>query len=271
MNNCRDRAHSKISPSQTNSQQDDSAETSAVFQLLKSELKTIQRRSSHNPLELLSCSPGLQALFLHRKAYWLQGLQIPVLPRLISALKRFLTGIEIHPAAKMGEGVFICHGSGVVIGETAIVGDGVLIYQNVTLGGTGKETGKRHPTLGKNVIVEPGAKVLGNIKIGDNVRICAGSVVLRDVPDNSIVVGVPGRVIYSHSHADSKLNSELQPDWQAQVIQNLFKRIKLLEKQVEILQSTAEPFPTKPQTDSKADPFYDSDRLIEEFLDGTGI
>lgn len=255
-----------ISPLPTTSEQDN-AKTTAIFQQLKSDLTTTQRRSNQNLLEVLSCSPGLQALFLHRGAYWLQGWQIPLLPRLISAFKRFLTGIEIHPAAKIGEDVLICHGSGVVIGETAIVGDGTLIYQDVTLGGTGKETGKRHPTLGKNVVVEPGAKVLGNIKIGDNVRICAGSVVLQDVPDNSVVIGVPGRVIYSGFDVESQLNSELQLDWQAQVIQNLFKRIKLLEKEIESLRSTAESSPTKPQTDSQAN----SDRLIEEFLDGAGI
>jgi serine O-acetyltransferase len=214
--------------------QPDNAKIAALFQLLKSDLTTTQKQSNQNLLEILSCSPGLQALFLHRGAYWLQGWRIPFLPRLISAFKRFLTGIEIHPAAKIGEGVLICHGLGVVIGETAIVGDGTVIYQDVTLGGTGKETGKRHPTLGKNVVVEPGVKILGNITIGDNVRICAGSVVLQDVPDNSVVVGVPGRVIYSSFDAESQLNSELQLDWQAQVIQNLFKRIKLLEKNEKI-------------------------------------
>lgn len=259
-----------ISPLPTTSQQDN-AKTTAAFQLLKSDLTTTQRRSNQNLLEVLSCSPGLQALFLHRGAYWLQGWGIPFLPRLISAFKRFLTGIEIHPGAKIGKGVLICHGLGVVIGETAIVGDGTIIYQNVTLGGTGKETGKRHPTLGKNVVVEPGAKILGNIKIGDNVRICASSVVLQDVPDNSLLAGIPGRVIYSHFNVESQLNSELQLDWQAQVIQNLFKRIKLLEKEVKSLRSTDEPVLTKSSTDSQANLCSDSDRLIEEFLDGAGI
>jgi serine O-acetyltransferase len=239
---------------QTNSQQDDSTETVTVFQLLKSDLTTIQKRSNQNLLKLIYCSPGLQALFLHRGAYWLQSWQIPVLPRLIAAFKRFLTGIEIHPAAKIGKGVLICHGSGVVIGETAIVGDGTVIYQDVTLGGTGKGTGKRHPTLGKNVVLEPGVKILGNIIIGDNVYICAGSVVVQDVPDNSVVVGIPGRVIYSGFDVESQSNRELQLDWQAQVIQNLFKRIKLLEKEVKNLRST-------PLTDSQAN----CDRQIEEF------
>ncbi|MGL4619206.1 MAG: serine O-acetyltransferase EpsC [Chroococcidiopsis sp.] len=247
-------------------QQEDSVKT-ATFQLLKSDLTTTQKRSNQNLLEVLSCSPGLQALFLHRGAYWLQIWRIPLLPRLISVFKRFLTGIEIHPGAKIGKGVLICHGLGVVIDETAIVGDGTVIYQDVTLGGTGKETGKRHPTLGKNVIVEPGAKILGNIKIGDNVRICAGSVVLQDVPDNSLVAGIPGRIIYSGFDAESQSNTELQLDWQAQVIQNLFKRIKFLEKEIESLRSTPESLLTRPQTNSQTD----SDRLIEEFLDGAGM
>lgn len=259
-----------ISPLPTTSQQDNSAKT-AVFQLLKSDLANTQKQSNQNLLELLSCSPGLQALFLHRGAYWLQSRRIPFLPRLISAFKRFLTGIEIHPGAKIGEGILICHGLGVVIGETAIVGDGTVIYQDVTLGGTGKEMGKRHPTLGKNVVVEPGVKILGNITIGDNVRICAGSVVLQDIPDNSIVSGIPGRVVYSRFNVESQLNSRLQLDWQAQVIQNLFKRIKSLETQVTSLRSASEPTLTKSPKDCQANPSSDSDRLIEEFLDGAGI
>ena len=121
--------------------------------------------------------------------------RVSFIPRLISHLGRFLTGIEIHPGAEIGKGVFIDHGMGVVIGETAIVGDYTLIYQGVTLGGTGKESGKRHPTLGKNVVVGAGAKVLGNLQIGDRVRIGAGSVVLRDVPPDATVVGIPGRII----------------------------------------------------------------------------
>ena len=138
--------------------------------------------AARNWLEVLVCYPGLQALFFHRFAHWLYKVGIPFVPRLISHIARFLTGIEI--------------GMGVVIGETAIVGDYSLIYQGVTLGGTGKESGKRHPTLGENVVVGGGAKVLGNIQIGNNVRIGAGSVVLRDVPSNCTVVGVPGRVVY---------------------------------------------------------------------------
>lgn len=149
-----------------------------------------------NLLEVILCYPGLHALIAYRFAHRLYKWHIPLIPRMISYLTRIITGIEIHPGARIGRRFFIDHGEGVVIGETAIVGDDVLIYQQVTLGGTGKEHGKRHPTLGNNVIVGAGAKILGNITIGDNVRVGAGSVVIEDVPENSTVVGVPGRIVH---------------------------------------------------------------------------
>jgi serine O-acetyltransferase len=139
-----------------------------------------------------------------------------------------LTGIEIHPGATIGRRVFIDHGMGVVIGETAIIGDECLIYQNATLGGTGKELGKRHPTLGKNVVVGAGAKVLGNITVGDHVRIGAGSIVLRDVPSDCTVVGVPGRII-SRSGRGCPLEHNKLPDVEAKVIRTLIDRIEQLE------------------------------------------
>ncbi|WP_019508003.1 serine O-acetyltransferase [Pleurocapsa sp. PCC 7319] len=146
-------------------------------------------------LEVLFCYPGPQAIILYRIAHLLHNLGVFFLPRFISHLGRLLTGIEIHPGAIIGKGVFIDHGMGVVIGETAVVGDYCLLYQGVTLGGTGKETGKRHPTLGCNVTVGAGAKILGNIKIGSHTRVGAVSIVLKDIPPNSTVVGIPGRVI----------------------------------------------------------------------------
>ena len=151
--------------------------------------------AAQNWLEVLLCYPGPQALTFYRIAHELHKFNISVLPRFLSHLARFLTGIEIHPGAEIGQQVFIDHGMGVVIGETAVIGDGCLIYQGVTLGGTGKETGKRHPTLGCNVTVGAGAKILGNITIGSDVRVGAGAVVLKDVPPNSTVVGVPGRIV----------------------------------------------------------------------------
>ena len=151
--------------------------------------------AANNWLEVLFCYPGPQAIILHRLAHWLHNLGVVFLPRFISHFARFLTGIEIHPGAVIGKGVFIDHGMGVVIGETAVVGDYCLLYQGVTLGATGKENGKRHPTLGCNVTVGAGAKILGNIKIGSHARVGAVTVVLKDVPPNSTVVGIPGRII----------------------------------------------------------------------------
>jgi len=203
--------------------------------------------AARNPLEVLVCYPGLHALWSHRFAHGLHRLKLPVIPRLISHIARLLTGIEIHPGAQIGKGVFIDHGMGVVIGETAIVGDYALIYQGVTLGGTGKESGKRHPTLGENVVVGAGAKVLGNLTIGDDVRIGAGSVVLRDVPANCTVVGIPGRVVYRSGVKVAPLEHGNLPDSEAKVIRTLLDRIEALEEQVQTLnlQSQAQSNPAQ--------------------------
>ena len=232
--------------------------------------------AARNWLEVLICYPGLQALMFHRLAHGLYNLGIPFLPRLISHISRFLTGIEIHPGAVIGQNVFIDHGMGVVIGETAIVGNYCLIYQGVTLGGTGKETGKRHPTLGENVVVGGGAKVLGNLNIGDNVRIGAGSVVLRDVPSDCTVVGVPGRVVYRSGVRVNPLEHGSLPDSEAEVIRALVDRIDSLEQQVENLQrqqlsgshlANSEPESTAVGGSSG----YFEDRRIQESFDGSGI
>ncbi|WP_315788421.1 serine O-acetyltransferase [Fischerella sp. JS2] len=211
-----------------------------IFEPLWSDFRIIFERdpAARNWLEVLFCYPGFHALCLHRLAHWLYRRKIAFFPRLLSHVGRFLTGIEIHPGAEIGKGVFIDHGMGVVIGETAIVGNYSLIYQGVTLGGTGKETGKRHPTLGENVVVGAGAKVLGNISIGAGARIGAGSVVLRDVPSDCTVVGIPGRNI---SHKQNKRLSPLEhgklPDVEATVIRSLLERIEQLEQQVQILKN----------------------------------
>jgi len=146
-------------------------------------------------LEILLCYSGLHALWFYRLNHWLWNHRMRLLSRWLSQVARLLTGIEIHPAAQIGRRLFIDHGMGVVIGETTVIGDDVTLYQGVTLGGTGKEKGKRHPTIGNSVVVGAGARILGNIRVGDNSRVGAGSVVLRDVPDNSTIVGVPGHVI----------------------------------------------------------------------------
>ena len=168
-----------------------------VIEAIKKDLHAVFERdpAATNFIEVLLTYPGLHALILHRIAHWLWLKGVPVIPRLISHISRFLTGIEIHPGANIGFGFFIDHGMGVVIGETAIIGNNVTLFQGVTLGGTGKEKGKRHPSLGNNIVVGVGAKVLGDIVIGDNVKIGANSVVLESVPPGSTVVGVPGRIV----------------------------------------------------------------------------
>lgn len=165
---------------------------------VKEDIKVIYENdpAAKNIFEVVLCYPGLHALIAHRFAHRLYKWNIPLIPRIISYITRIITGIEIHPGAKIGRRCFIDHGEGIVIGETTVVGNDVLIYQQVTLGGTGKESGKRHPTIGNNVILGAGAKVLGNITIGDFVRIGAGSVVVDNVPENSTVVGVPGRIVH---------------------------------------------------------------------------
>ena len=168
-----------------------------MFGRLRKEIKAVFERdpAAKNLLEVILCYPGLHAILVHRFAHSLYRRGWFVLARFISQVSRFLTGIEIHPGAKIGEGLFIDHGSGVVIGETAEIGDNVTIYQGVTLGGTGKEKGKRHPTIGSNVVISAGARILGSFEVGDNAKIGAGSVVLKPVPANSTVVGVPGKIV----------------------------------------------------------------------------
>ena len=234
--------------------------------------------AARNWVEVLFCYPGLQALSLHRFAHWLYRLGVPFIPRFISYLSRFFTGIEIHPGATIGKGVFIDHGMGVVIGETAIIGDYALIYQGVTLGGTGKESGKRHPTLGENVVVGAGAKVLGNLLIGSNVRIGAGSVVLRDVPSGCTVVGIPGRILYRAGEKLGPLEHGNLPDTEAEVIQALLDRIESLEKQVQKIQvertcnAIAQGIETSSAEGIELPPSCQlEDKIIRQFLDGSGI
>jgi serine O-acetyltransferase len=168
----------------------------------REDISTVLERdpAARSWLEVLLCYPGLHALWTHRLTHWLWNHRLRLLARLISQCARLLTGIEIHPGATIGSRLFIDHGMGVVIGETTMLGDDVTIYQGVTLGGTGKQKGKRHPTLRNNVVVGAGAQVLGNIIIGENCRVGAGSVVLSDVPDNSTIVGVPGHIIFQNGH-----------------------------------------------------------------------
>lgn len=171
--------------------------------LLREHIQAIKREdpAAKSSLEILLCYSGLHAVMLHRVAHRLYRHKWYVLARLISQISRIFTGIEIHPGATIGKRLFIDHGTGVVIGETAEIGDDVLLYQGVTLGGTGGECGKRHPTIGNRVVVGTGAAILGNIRLGDDVKVGAGSVVVHSVPEGSTVVGIPGRVVSGRSKA----------------------------------------------------------------------
>jgi len=206
---------------------------------VREQIQTIFREdpAAKSVLEIVLCYPGFHAILLHRLAHWLYRAGVPLLPRLISQTSRLFTGIEIHPGAKIGRRFFIDHGMGVVIGETAEIGDDVLLYQGVTLGGTGKERGKRHPTLGNQIVVGTGAKVLGNITIGDQVKIGAGSVVVHSVPPNSTVVGIPGRVVRRHgvSSAVEMLEHGHLPDPEAQEMDDLKRRVAELEEKLQRL------------------------------------
>jgi serine O-acetyltransferase len=204
-----------------------------MWRAIREQIDTIFREdpAARSVIEILLCYPGFHAIVLHRLAHKLYRARVPLLPRLISQCGRFFTGIEIHPGARIGRRFFIDHGMGVVIGETTEIGDDVLLYQGVTLGGTGNEKGKRHPTLGNHVVVGTGAKVLGNIRIGDNVKIGAGSVVVRPVPGNSTVVGVPGRVVRTRGENGVLEHGKL-PDPQGQALDDLTQRVSELEAMV---------------------------------------
>jgi serine O-acetyltransferase len=210
-----------------------------MLDAIRADLAIIRERdpAARGTLEILLCYPGFHALVMHRISHRLWRLGLPLLPRLLSQLSRLLTGVEIHPGARIGKGVFIDHGMGVVIGETSVIGDQCLLYQGVTLGGTGKEHGKRHPTLCNNVVVGAGAKVLGAITVGTNTRIGAGSVVLRDVAPDSTVVGIPGRVIHQSGVRVDPLAHSALPDAEARVIRNLMERIDHLENELTRLQA----------------------------------
>ena len=201
-----------------------------MFQAIREQFETIFREdpAAKSVVEIFFCYPGFHAILAHRLAHKLHRWGVPLAPRVISQVSRFFTGIEIHPGATIGRRFFIDHGMGVVIGETTEIGDDVLLYQGVTLGGTGNESGKRHPTLGNNVVVGTGAKVLGNIRIGSHVRIGAGSVVVHPVPDNSTVVGVPGRVVRLRDENGVLEHGKL-PDPEGQALEDLTHRVAELE------------------------------------------
>jgi len=202
-----------------------------IFSLIKEDFLNVKRNDPalHSTFELFFNYPGLWALFFHRIAYALYQKGLRFLPRFISAIGLFLTTIDIHPAATLGRRVFIDHGVGVVIGETAVVGDDVIIYQQVTLGGVSTSKGKRHPTLGNNVVVGAGAKVLGNISIGENSKVGANSVVVKDVPADSTAIGIPARVL-KRGYDKTPLSHNKIPDVNKEIFEYLLKRIEVLEE-----------------------------------------
>ncbi len=206
-----------------------------VLIIFKKEVDAVFDRdpAARNYLEVVLLYAGLQALVMHRIAHALYRARIPFLPRWLSQVSRFFTGIEIHPAAQIGDGLFIDHGMGVVIGETSVIGKNVTLYQGVTLGGTGKEKGKRHPNIGDDVVVGAGAKVLGNITIGENSYIGANAVVLKDVPPNATVVGVPGHITRQDGKKIDRLLDHIHVlDPLTQSLEELEKRVKELEKKL---------------------------------------
>ena len=205
-----------------------------MLRTLRSDFSIIKERdpAARGVWEIIFCYPGFQALSIHRISHKLWRCKLPLIPRLLSHFTRFITGVEIHPGATIGKGVFIDHGMGVVIGQTSEIGERCLLYQGVTLGGTGKESGKRHPTLEANVVVGAGAKVLGAICIGTNTRIGAGSVVVKDVEANSTVVGIPGRIVHQSGAKINPLAHSALPDTEANVLRNLMERIDQLENDI---------------------------------------
>jgi serine O-acetyltransferase len=215
-----------------------------MFTALRRDIQTVMERdpAARSRLEVLLFYPGVHALAFHRLGHRLWNAGFTTLARGVSHVGRFATGIEIHPAARVGRGLFIDHGMGVVIGETAEIGDNVTLLQGVTLGGTSLRKEKRHPTLGNNVVVGAGAKVLGAFRIGDNSRIGAGSVVVREVPPNSVVVGIPGRVTYKDGQrvGDIDLNQTDLPDPVMKALEQLVDRIRTLEAELETLRKAVD-------------------------------
>lgn len=219
-----------------------------MFAQIKEDLNAIMLRdpAAKSRLEAALCYPGLHAIWLHRIAHSLYTKGWVVLPRMINTFSRFLTGIDIHPGAKLGPGLFIDHGMGLVIGETAELGSNVTLYQGVTLGGTGKETGKRHPTIGDNVVVSSGAKILGSFTVGANSKIGSGSVVLHEVPPNSVVVGIPGRVVAldgvrikdNDPESAIDLDHDILPDPVADYEEKLAKHMEEINKRLKELEKS---------------------------------
>lgn len=209
-----------------------------MFDRMRRDIQVVFDRdpAARSALEVLLCYPGLKAIWAHRVSHWFWARNFKLVARVISQLARFFTQIEIHPGATIGDGFFIDHGSGVVIGETAEIGNNVTIYHHVTLGGTGKEKGKRHPTIGDDVVIGNGARILGPFTVGSGSRIGAGSVVLKEVPPNCTVVGNPGRIVMMNGQRVEKLDHVHMPDPVANMFDSINKEIQELRRHIEGLQ-----------------------------------
>ncbi|OWR26899.1 serine O-acetyltransferase [Saccharibacillus sp. O23] len=211
-----------------------------MFKSMKSDIRAVfdNDPAARSMFEVVFTYSGLHAIWAHRVAHKLYGWRRFTLARFVSQISRFFTGIEIHPGATIGQRLFIDHGMGVVIGETCEIGDDVVIYQGVTLGGTGKEKGKRHPTIGNNVVVGSGAKVLGSIKVGDQSNIGSNSVVLKEVPPNSTVVGIPGQIVRQHGRKVDRLSHQM-PDPSHDAICELRRQIGELQQELDRVREDA--------------------------------
>ncbi len=230
-----------------------------LLSLIREDVTTVLERdpAARSRLEVFLCYSGLHAVWFYRINHWLWNHRLFLLGRFLSQIARWLTGIEIHPGAKIGRRLFIDHGLGVVIGETAIVGDDVTLYQGVTLGGTGKEHGKRHPTIEDSVVVGSGAKILGNITVGRNCRIGAGSVVLRNVPEDSTVVGVPGHIIFREGKRVVITDPKQINDPLSEALASVVTEVNKLRERVQHLEGS----------EAKGEPLSESLQRIMEDVD----
>jgi len=220
---------------------------------IQEDIETVVKKdpAANNGLEVLLCYPGVWALIWHKPAHWFYKHNMKLVARIISQEARKQTGIEIHPGAKIGRRCFIDHGMGVVIGETTEIGDDCTLYQGITLGGTGKEKGKRHPTLGNRVVVSSGARVLGPFKVGDDVKIGSGSVVLQEIPSGCTVVGVPGKIVKRYGESNDELDQVDLPDPVDVELECLRRRIVMLENRINQMTQNTQPVHEVPSTNNK--------------------
>jgi serine O-acetyltransferase len=247
-----------------------------MFSRIREDIRTVFERdpAARSRMEVLLCYPGLHAIVIHRVTHFLWNHKLRLIARMLSHISRFFTGIEIHPAANIGRRVFIDHGMGVVIGETAEVGDDVTMYHGVTLGGTSLEKVKRHPTVKSNVVIGTGAKILGPFEIGSDSMVGAGSVVVKEVPPHSTVVGVPGRVTFrddGRQHDKIELDHDQLPDPEARAISCLLEQVHDIEQKVALLLNEHKDINTGKDNEEDKSKKADDTKFLQNFIDGGGI